>query len=438
MPLSIKKPGELKKKLGQVIYVAGVQWGDEGKGKLVDILGEHYDIIARSAGGANAGHTIWIKKDGKSEKFVFHLIPSGVLHEGKICLIGSGTVIHVPTLLEEMASLKKQGIVFEKRLLISDRAHLIFGYHKLIDEIQEDRKGADKVGTTKRGIGPAYADKAARIGLRMGDLRDFSSFSKKLRENAQRHMKAYGFEFNIEEEISYYNDVAELLNLHIINATEYINDAIEEGKTVLVEGAQGTYLDLDQGNYPFVTSSSTVSGGACASLGIAPNKFTNVIGIMKAYTTRVGSGPFPTELGNFEGDMLREVGGEFGATTGRPRRCGWFDVVVAKNAITLNGITSLNLTKLDVLSKFKTIKVATGYKLDGQEVRYIPSLASDYARVEVEYQEFPGWEKDIAHAKTLKDLPKNAQAYVLALEKMLKTPINFIGVGTHREEMIIR
>lgn len=438
MPISIKSPQELTKKLGQVIYIAGLQWGDEGKGKLVDILSETYDIIARSAGGANAGHTICINYNGASKKFVFHLLPSGVLHEDKVCVIGNGTVVHIPTLLDEIQRLKEEGIDIQDRLLISDRAHLIFEYHKRIDEIQEDGKGEGKVGTTKRGIGPAYADKAARIGLRMGDLMDFPEFARRLRENAERHRKTYGFDFDIEQEINLYRDVAEWIQGYITDTAAYLHKAYKEGKTILVEGAQGSHLDLDFGTYPYVTSSNTMAGGACTGLGLPPKWIQTSVGIMKAYTTRVGAGPFPTELATLEGDMLREAGGEYGATTGRPRRCGWFDAVVTKQAVAFNGVESINLTKLDVLSKFKTLKIATQYKLDGEVIEFIPASLKDLARVDVEYMELPGWAEDISKAKHFSDLPKAAQRYVKTLEELMGVPINFIGVGMHRDEMILR
>jgi len=438
MALSIKNEAELTKKLGQVIYIAGTQWGDEGKGKLVDILSAHYDIIARCAGGANAGHTIVVNEGGQSKKFIFHLMPSGVLHDGKICVIGNGTVLHVPTLLEEIEELKKEGISVRDKLKISDRAHLLLEYHKIIDGIQEDRKGDKKVGTTKRGIGPAYTDKVARIGIRVADLLDFDGFAEKLRQNAERHMKAYGFDFDIEQEINYYKDAVEIIQEYIVNTTEFAHNSYKEGKTILVEGAQGTQLDIDHGTYPYVTSSNTTSGGVCTGVGIPPNKISNIIGIMKAYTTRVGAGPFPTELSGMEGDMLRDQGAEYGSTTGRPRRCGWLDIIVVKNAIAINGITSINMTKLDVLTKVDPIKIGVGYKLNGEPIEYIPTSLKDFDNVEVEYLEMEGWEEDISKAKKFSDLPKNCQNYVKKVEELLETPINFIGVGVHRDEMIYR
>ncbi|MBU0706017.1 adenylosuccinate synthase [Patescibacteria group bacterium] len=436
--MSIRNAEELTRKLGQVVYVAGAQWGDEGKGKLVDILSQKYDIIARAAGGANAGHTICVNKNGKSEKFIFHQLPSGVLHEGKICIIGNGCVIHIATLLDEIHQLREKGIDVMRQLMISDRAHIIFDYHKEIDEIQEDRKGDKKVGTTKRGIGPAYTDKISRSGIRMADLLDFDGFAAKFRANAERKMKLFGIKIDIEKQINFYKDAVELIQPLIINTIEYLEKAYKEGKTILVEGAQGSHLDIDFGTYPYVTSSSTTSGGACTGLGIAPSKISSVVGIAKAYTTRVGAGPFPTELGDIEGTMLRDKGAEFGATTGRPRRCGWFDAVVVKNAITISGINSINLTKLDVLTGFQNIKIAVGYKLDGENISFVPALLNEFERVEVKYIDMPGWTEDISDAKKFMNLPKNARNYVLKLEEILEVPVNFIGVGVHRNEMIYR
>lgn len=438
MKMSIKNADELTNKLGQVVYVAGSQWGDEGKGKLVDILSEKYDIIARAAGGANAGHTICVSNGKTTEKYIFHLLPSGVLHPGKICVIGNGCVVHLPTLLDEMHELKERGINVFNRLLISDRAHIIFDYHKEIDGLQEASKGDKKVGTTKRGIGPAYTDKIDRRGIRMGDLLNFDSFSEKFRSNAEAKMKIYGIKIDIEEEINYYSDVLELLQPLIVNTIEFINRAWEQGKTILIEGAQGSQLDIDFGTYPYVTSSNTTCGGACTGLGIAPRRINSVVGIVKAYTTRVGSGPFPTELGDYEGNMLREQGGEYGATTGRPRRCGWFDGVVVRNAVTINGINSVNITKLDVLTGFQTIKIGIGYRLNGEDINFVPASLEDFDAVEVVYEEMPGWPQSLAKVKKFTDLPVNAQNYILRLEEIIDAPINFIGVGAHRDEMIYR
>jgi adenylosuccinate synthase len=438
MPISIKNADAIIPKLGQVVYIAGTQWGDEGKGKLVDILAEKYDIISRCGGGANAGHTIVVNEGNESKKFIFHLLPSGVLHKDKINVIGNGVVLHIPTLLDEIHNLKEKGIDIKDRLFISDRTHIIFNYHREIDRIQEDRKGDSKVGTTLRGIGPAYADKISRRGIRIADLKNFDEFAKKLRKTAELHMKEYGFEFDIEEEINIHKDAFGLLESMIVNTADFLDKAYKKGQNILVEGAQGTNLDIDHGTYPFVTSSSTVSGGVSTGLGIAPNRLKSVIGIAKAYTTRVGGGPFPTELANIEGNMLREQGGEYGATTGRPRRCGWFDATVVRNSIMLNGITSINLTKLDVLTNFKTVKIGVSYKLNDEPISFIPSNLEDFSNVEVIYEEMPGWSENISKAEKFKDLPKNCQNYVKRLEELLEVPINFIGVGANRDQMIFK
>lgn len=439
MSITLKHADEAAEKLGQVIYVAGSQWGDEGKGKLVDILSQQYDIIARAAGGANAGHTIYLKNDsGESKKFVFHLMPSGVLHEGKVCLIGNGTVIHVPTLFKEINQLKEHGIQVEDRLLISDRAHMLFDYHKEIDGIQEDQKGDKKVGTTKRGIGPAYTDKTARRGIRMGDLLDFELFTEKFTSNAQKHMKDYGIDIDIDAQINFYKDASDTMKAMIVNTMAYLDKAYQDGKKILAEGAQGSHLDIDYGTYPYVTSSNTTSGGACTGLALAPNKMENVVGIVKAYTTRVGAGPFPTELDNNEGQMLRDQGGEYGATTGRPRRCGWFDGVVVKEAVIINGITSINLTKLDVLTGFKELKIATSYKLNGQTIDHIPASLKSFEEVEVMYETLPGWDEDLTDIRSFEALPENAQNYVKRIEELVGVRVNFIGIGMCRDEMIFR
>lgn len=438
MALQIKSEADIINKLGQAIYIVGTQWGDEGKGKLVDILSGQYDITARCAGGANAGHTICLNENGETKKFSLHLLPSGILREDKMCIIGNGTVIHIPTLFEEIEMLKSHNVKTEGRILISDKAHLLMEYHKIIDGIQEDSKKDKKVGTTKRGIGPAYADKISRSGIMVADLFNFESFAKKLRENAERHMKNYHFDFDIEKEINYYRDIAELLPKYVVNTSHFIDEQHKSGKTLLIEGAQGSMLDIDHGTYPYVTSSNTTTGGACTGLGFAPNKIKSVVGIMKAYTTRVGEGPFPTELPAMEGDMLREQGGEYGTTTGRPRRCGWLDLNVARYAIQINGINSINLTKLDVLTGFKKIKIATHYLLNGEKINYFPTLKSDLESLEIEYLEMDGWEEDISKIKNFEKLPENARLYVKKIEELISVPVNFIGVGVHRDEMIFR
>jgi len=438
MNLQIKSAEEIVSKLGHVIYVAGSQWGDEGKGKLVDIMSGYYDVCARAAGGANAGHTIVVETPDGPQKHVFHLLPSGVLHEGKTIIIGNGAVIHIPTLMTEIENLKNKGVDIMDRLVISDRAHIIFEYHKEIDVIEEDMRGDDKVGTTKRGIGPCYTDKVSRCGIRMGDLLEPDKFAEKFRKNAERKQKQYDINIDIEGQIKFHNDAADFFDGMIINTTALINKLYMEGKTILVEGAQGSHLDIDLGTYPYVTSSNTTSAGACTGLGLAVTRMESVVGIVKAYTTRVGAGPFPTELIDEDGEKLRDNGHEFGSTTGRPRRCGWFDTVVVKDAIIMNGINSINVTKLDVLSGFKTIRIGIGYMLNGVEIDSIPSSLSDFGRVEVKYIDMPGWSGDISKVKTFEDLPENAQSYILKLEEILEVPINFIGVGVHRSDLIYR
>lgn len=430
----------IKNLLGHVVIVVGAQWGDEGKGKIIDILSQEYDITARSAGGANAGHTIYVGENNETmKKFVFHLIPSGMLNPDKVCVIGSGCVVHLPTLIDEIEMLRKEGVHVRDRLFISDRAHLIFDYHQIIDSVQEKAKGDRKVGTTNRGIGPAYTDKSNRIGIRFGDLMNgFEEFAEKLRFNIELHKQTYGFEYDIEKEINLYHDIAEFLDGMVVDTSYYLNDAINQGKTILLEGAQGTHLDLDCGTYPFVTSSSTIAGGACAGVGIGPKKIDSVVGIVKAYTTRVGEGPFPTELNDADGEKLRSEGGEFGATTGRPRRCGWFDVPVVKYAVQVNGLTSVNLTKLDVLSNFEKIKIAVKYLYEGEELLSFPANLTKLANLEIEYIEMPGWMEDISTARTFDELPINTQKYVLEIERLIGVPINFIGVGMRRDQMIVR
>lgn len=428
----------LIKNLGQIIYIVGTQWGDEGKGKLVDILSKEYDMIARSAGGANAGHTICFNEEGVAKKFDLHLIPSGILREGKICLIGNGTVVHLPTFFEEINKLNSAGISTAGRIFISDKAHLLMSYHKQIDVLNEEMKQEKKVGTTKKGIGPAYADKICRIGITVGDLYDFDNFAQKLKENIKRHKKSYNIEVNYEEIINYYKDAAEKIQDFIIDTTQFMEEKLLADKKVLIEGAQGTLLDIDHGTYPYVTSSSTTSGGACTGLGIAPKRINKVVGIMKAYCTRVGEGPFPSELPEFEQEFLRKKGHEYGTTTGRPRRCGWLDLVALKKAILINGVDSINLTKLDVLTGLNKIKVVTQYLINNEKIDFFPNQKSQLQKIKPIFVEFEGWSEAIESCKTFSELPKSAQLYVEEIEKRLGVPINFIGVGPNRSEMIYR
>jgi len=428
--------------LENVTAVLGTQWGDEGKGKLVDILSKEFDLIARATGGANAGHTIVIPNplnSAETTKFIFHLIPSGIIHENKIAVIGNGVVIHIPTFMEEMETLKKYNIDISSRLLISDRAHIVFDYHKKIDAIEEEQKGTAKVGTTLRGIGPAYQDKIARRGVRMGEILDFENFSELVRRSFNQLKNLYtALDHDIEEELKQLKVFIEVLKPFITDTALYLNKSIDEGKTVLIEGANGLHLDIDHGTYPFVTSSNASVGGIITGTGIGLGKVKSVVGIMKAYVTRVGSGVFPTELLDETGNALREKGGEYGSTTGRPRRCGWFDAVVGRYAVMINGLTSINLTKLDVLDDMETIKICDGYKYKGKKLESMPAAVEMYKDLELDYIEMPGWKTDTSKALTFEELPENAQKYVLKLEELIKCPINFIGVGVRRDQIIHR
>lgn len=430
---------DLTKKYGQVTAIIGGQWGDEGKGKLVDILAEQYPLIVRSTGGANAGHTVYIQDPvhpNEKKKFVFHLMPSGVLYPQSIGIIGNGCVLHIPTFLEEVKFLRENNIEVKDRVFISDRVHLTFEYHKIIDGLQEDMKGKNKVGTTRRGIGPSYTDKIARRGIRIHELLDLHKFEEHLRENVEELKKHYDFELDLEKEINYYREILPEIKPYIKDTASYIDQAIKQGKTVLLEGANGTMLDVDHGTYPYVTSSNATIGGIIAGCGIGATHLKSVIAIMKAYCTRVGSGPFPTEQENPEGEKMRNRGGEFGSTTGRPRRCGWFDAVAARYAIMINGVTQINLTKLDVLDDFDIIRIGTGYMYKGEKLENYPSAKEILEEVEVTYIEMPGWKKSIQGIKEFSQLPIKAQNYVKKLEEILECPIDSIGVGLMRDDMI--
>lgn len=430
------------KTLGNVAVVLGSQWGDEGKGKLIDILADKFEVIVRAAGGANAGHTIYIKDPNdlsKKIKFIFHLVPSGMLNPNTICVIGNGVVLDIPTLLEELDFLKRNGTDTHERLLISDRAHLVFGYHKLIDGIQEDLKKDKKVGTTKRGIGPCYTDKIRRNGIRVCDLSNFTTFEEKYKDNLKMFKEMYGnFKYDGEGELLKIKEMAQTIRPMIIDSSNYLNQAIKAGKKILIEGANGALLDIDHGTYPYVTSSNATIGGVITGTGIGATKIETVIGIMKAYTTRVGAGPFPTELTNELGDKIREKGGEYGSTTGRPRRCGWFDAVVGKYSVMINGLSEINLTKLDVLTGLPSLKIAINYKYLGEYLRTFPANLEILEKVEVEYIEMPGWEEDISKITKFEDLPANAQSYVKKIEELVDCKITSIGVGMERNDIIFR
>lgn len=417
-----------------VDVLIGLQWGDEGKGKIVDYLAPKYDIIARFQGGPNAGHTIIV--DGK--KIVLHTIPSGVLHENTYNVIGNGVVINPITLCDEIDEVEARGVNVLKYLLISEKAHLILPTHKVLDAASEAAKGKAKIGSTLRGIGPTYMDKTGRNGLRVGDVltTDFKEKYNKLKEKHFQLIKMYDFDFNIdEEEKTWFEAFERLKKYQIVSSTYYINNALKSGKKVLAEGAQGSLLDIDFGTYPFVTSSNTITAGACNGLGIAPNKIKEVIGISKAYCTRVGSGPFPTELDNAMGEKLRAEGGEFGATTGRPRRCGWIDLVALKYAVIINGVTQIALTKADVLNNFESFSAGTAYNYKGQTVKELPFDLND--DIKPIYEAIKGWNCDLEGVLDYNNLPIELTDYVKFLENYLEVPISMLSTGPEREKLLI-
>lgn len=419
------------------IVLLGAQWGDEGKGKATDLLGETVDYVVRYQGGNNAGHTVVIK----DQKYALHLLPSGILSPNVIPVIGNGVVIDPAVLLQEIKDLSERGINTSK-LKISTNAHLITPYHCTIDKVSERFLGKAKIGTTGRGIGPAYADKINRIGIRVQDLFDPSILKQKieaaLHDKNQILIKVFNRKgITVEEVLSEYLGYAEVLKPYVADTALLLDEALKAGKNVLLEGSQGTLLDVDHGTYPFVTSSNPTAGGASTGSGIGPTKITRVIGILKAYTTRVGSGPFPTELLDADGEALRKIGGEVGTTTGRNRRCGWFDAPIARYAVRINGLTDFFLTKLDVLTGWEKIPVCVAYDVDGKRVEELPASQSDFHHAKPIYEYLPGWSEDISKAKSINDLPKNAKAYVKYLEKISGAPISAIGVGPGRDETIV-
>ncbi|TDJ01803.1 MAG: adenylosuccinate synthase [Caldithrix sp.] len=421
-----------------VKIIVGAQWGDEGKGKIVDLLSEQVDIVARYQGGANAGHTIVI--DG--EQYILHLVPSGILHENTICVIGNGVVIDPLALLEEIEFLKSKGISVDGRLWISHRAHLIMPYHKLLDQAKESKDADRKIGTTGRGIGPAYVDKVNRMGIRIVDLLDRDTLEEKLRTNIKEKneilKKIYKEkEIDVDQIINEYLDFDKKIDPYIKDVSTFLNESLKDGKQILLEGAQGTLLDIDFGTYPYVTSSNPTSGGACAGVGIGPTKIESVLGVIKAYTTRVGMGPFPTEIGDEEDFDLRDLGGEYGATTGRPRRCGWFDAVIAKFAVQVNGLDSFALTKLDVLDTLEEVKVCVAYKYKGKTITTFPSEMRILENCEPVYESFPGWQKPTSGIRSYQDLPANAKAYLDAIKNLTQTDFSIISVGSGREQTIL-
>lgn len=417
--------------------VVGAQWGDEGKGKIVDVLGEKADYVVRFQGGNNAGHTVVVN----GEKSILHLLPSGVLHKNAVCIIGPGVVVDPFVLLEEIDVLEKKGLA-SSHIYISDRAHLIMPYHIKLDELQEERLAGNKIGTTKRGIGPCYADKYTRIGLRVGDLIDFESFKVKLKSTLSikndQITKLYNEKpFDYEEMVTQFSEIREKLLPRMMDSLSVVNEALDQNKMVLFEGAQAAMLDINYGTYPYVTSSSPTSAGVCAGAGISPKKLDKIIGVVKAYSTRVGEGPFVTELLDNQGEKLREIGHEYGATTGRPRRCGWLDLNVVKHAARINGLTDLVITKIDVLSAFDEIKVCTGYEIDGQIFDTIPASVEMVARAKAVYETFPGWQCDITGIRTFDDLPEYCKAYLKRIEDFTDTRISLVSVGPDRENNIL-
>jgi len=421
------------------VAVLGVQWGDEGKGKIVDFLAQEAEWVVRYQGGTNAGHTVIVK----GKKYILHLIPSGILHPGKKCIIGNGMVVDPPELLKEIEDLEKEGIEVKGRLFLSETAHLIMPYHKKLDALSEKLKGKKQIGTTLRGIGPAYSDKMARTSLRVHDLLRPERLKERLEETLRvknliirEFFKEEGYSF---EEL--YKDAlawGEALKTYVCNTVHLMRKIIKSGDLVLFEGAQGALLDIDHGTYPFVTSSNTTVGGIFTGLGIPPGHIHRVIGISKAYTTRVGGGPFPTELEGEEGQRLRDRGGEYGATTGRPRRCGWLDLVALKHAAWLNGLTELTITKLDVLDTLEEIKVCIAYDIDGERTEEMPADLDTFSRAKPVYKSFPGWQGLVKGTTNWEDLPTQARTYLEFIEEALNIPIKMVSTGPDRVETVIR
>jgi adenylosuccinate synthase len=424
----------------KVIVIVGSQWGDEGKGKIVDLLAERFEVVARYQGGHNAGHSVQVG----DQSFVLHLLPSGIIHAGKTCVLGNGMVIDPKAFFQEADRLAEQGLhVTPERVLVSSRAHLILPYHRALDHTSEERLGNERVGTTLRGIGPAYEDKAGRRGVRVADALNADYFRSRIEWNLQdanRVISAYGGQpLDAQQVFDEIHPLAERLAPFIADTMHFMNTAAREGRSILIEGAQATLLDVDHGTYPFVTSSSTTAGGAAVGTGLAPHRITGVLGIVRTYTTRVGEGPFPTEMiaGESEmGQLIRERGREYGASTGRPRRCGWFDAFATRYAAELNGFSSVALTKLDVLDALDEIKVCVGYRLDGRDIETFPAVAADLRRVEPVYETLPGWKSETLGTTRYADLPPNARAYVEFLSRSIGVEIGLISTGPERDQTI--
>jgi len=418
-----------------VNIIVGAQWGDEGKGKIVDRLSESADIVARYQGGANAGHTVIIG----TKQYVLHLIPSGIFHPKVTCVIGNGVVIDPIALMEEKRQLEELNVDIGGRLLISHNAHLIMPYHKLLDSMREQT--SEKIGTTGRGIGPAYNDKFLRVGIRIVDLLDRETFRRKLQQNIREKnqilKKIYDAkELDVDKIVFEYEEFDKKIDEFVTDTALYLNNALKEGKRIIAEGAQGALLDVDHGTYPFVTSSNPTSGGACTGLGIPPTSITAVLGVVKAYATRVGNGPFPTELLDSTGTTLREIGGEYGATTGRPRRCGWFDAVSLRYSAMINGISDIAVTKLDVLDEFTELKICTGYEFEGKMLKTFPSDFRSLQAIHPVYETFEGWKSATSNITDYAALPRNAQKYIEALGKLTGTKVTIVSVGARRDQTI--
>jgi adenylosuccinate synthase len=416
------------------VVVVGTQWGDEGKGKITDFLAESAEVVARYQGGNNAGHTIII--NGK--KYKLTMVPSGIFYQEKTCVIGNGMVINPAALIEEINYIHENGFS-TKNLKLSDRAHVIMPYHLVLDGLEEERKGDNKIGTTRKGIGPCYMDKAARNGIRIADLMDAEEFELKLRRIVEEKNvvieQIYGSKgLDVESILKEYLEYAEVLRPYVTDTSVVLNDSIDLGRRVLFEGAQGVMLDIDQGTYPYVTSSNPTAGGVCIGSGVGPTKIHNIIGVAKAYTTRVGDGPFPTELDNEIGAWIREKGFEYGTVTGRPRRVGWFDSVVVRHARRVSGLTGLSLNSIDVLSGLETVKICTGYMYRGELIEHYPASLKALSECEAVYEELPGWSEDVTGARTLSDLPENARHYVERISQLTGIPIAIFSVGRNREQ----
>ena len=417
------------------LTVIGAQWGDEGKGKIVDLLTPRFSIVARYQGGHNAGHTVYVR----GQKFVLHLIPSGILHAGVSCVIGNGVVVDPQALFAEVDELKTLGVEVDGRLFVSDRAHLILPYHRELDVLSEARRGERRIGTTSRGIGPAYEDKIARRGVRVCDLFNPATLEESVRENVRaRNQIIRDTTLDWQQVFDQMLAAGERIRPWVVDASRLLNGAIAEGRPIMFEGAQGTLLDIDHGTYPFVTSSNASAGGVCTGLGVPPKAVGTVLGVVKAYTTRVGEGPLPTELLGAMGDRLRESGQEYGASTGRPRRCGWYDAVAVRFAARVSGIDALALTKLDVLDGLETISLCTGYRCNGMVVHDFPADLRLLAACEPVYEQLPGWSAATRGARSADDLPREARAYVARLEEVTGVPAAIISTGSDREETIVR